>query len=358
MPAGAAQAFNANAPPHDHHSQNYFSRSHSNKRLPDPVELTNRLEEARSSAKLLEQVVACTPPAEVLSNELIMEFADRCLSASRSIQGYMTSTNPAPDNETMESMIDTNEQLQTALNQHQRAVLNARKHLGLGERSNSHTPANDAMFVAPPSGPPSTWQNPSAASSSSRSNLNFTPPPTTQQRMPSPPSGKGKGPAGWEPSPPGAGPSRSTNGTPPGPPPSHGYGTSSYGEDNEDPFRDPTPEPPRGAQSGSGSSNQPPRLAIDSFHPGFGSGGSTQSYLGRQDSAMDKVQMHGASGAAPEVVSPVSEGTNTLGSTNAPGPGGRESLNQTQPGGRYEVDDEDDDRYDATPKKDGKVFRY
>lgn len=354
---------------HDPHSQNYFSRSHSSKRLPDPVELANRLEEARTSAKLLEQVVACTPPAEVLSNDLIKEFADRCLSASRSLQGYMRSTDPAPDNETMESLIDTNEQLQTALNQHQRAVLNARKHLGLGERSNNHTPSNDAMSgaVPPPPGPPPTWQNQSTAPSSSRSNLNSTPPPTDHNRAPSPPSGKGKGPAGWEPSPPGARPSRSTNGTPPGAPSSHSYGTNNrYDNDNEDPFRDPTPEPPRGgggggAQSGSGSSNQqPPRLAIDSYHPGFGAGVPTQSYLGRQDSAMDNVQMHGGSGAAAsDVVSPVSEGTNTLGSSTFGPVGG--SSGQAQTGGRNgadDGDDDDEDRYGATPKKDGQVFRY
>jgi hypothetical protein len=108
--------------------------------LPDPVELASRLEEARTSAKLLEQVVMNTPPAEMLQNELIREFADRCQSASRSIQGYMTAENPTPDNETMESLIDTNEQLQTALNQHRRAVLNARKQLGLNERTPDEFP--------------------------------------------------------------------------------------------------------------------------------------------------------------------------------------------------------------------------
>ncbi|KAG5942495.1 hypothetical protein E4U53_007235 [Claviceps sorghi] len=114
------------------HSQSYFSKSHTNNRLPDAVELASRLEEARTSASLLEQVVMNTPASEMLQNELIKEFADRCLSASRSLQGYMVSENPAPDNDTMESLIDTNEQLQTALNQHQRAVLKARKQLGLG----------------------------------------------------------------------------------------------------------------------------------------------------------------------------------------------------------------------------------
>lgn len=104
------------------------------------------MEEARTSAKLLEQVVMNTPSNEMLNNDLIKEFADRCRGASRSIQGYMQIDNPSPDNETMESLIDTNEQLQTALNQHQRAVLSARKAMGLGERQ-------DTAAGAPPDVP-------------------------------------------------------------------------------------------------------------------------------------------------------------------------------------------------------------
>lgn len=80
-----------------------------------------------------------TPATEMLNNDLIKEFANRCQSASRSIQGYMT-CEPGPDNDTMESLIDTNEQLQTALNQHQRAVLNARKQFGLGAETPAATP--------------------------------------------------------------------------------------------------------------------------------------------------------------------------------------------------------------------------
>lgn len=83
-----------------------------------------------------------TPTNEMMDNDLIKEFADRCLSASRSIQGYMVSTDPAPDNDTMESLIDTNEQLQRALSQHQRAVLGARKQLGLGERPEDISPGS------------------------------------------------------------------------------------------------------------------------------------------------------------------------------------------------------------------------
>ena len=121
-------------------NQNYFARAHTNNRLPDTVELASRLEEARTSAKLLEQVVMNTPPADINNDELIREFADRCLSASRSLQGYMVSENPAPDNDTMESLIDTNEQLQTALNQHKRAVLSARKQVNPDAETPSPSP--------------------------------------------------------------------------------------------------------------------------------------------------------------------------------------------------------------------------
>jgi len=41
----------------------------------------------------------------------------------------MTAQNPAPDVDTMESLIDTNEQLQKALNLHHRAILRAKKQL-------------------------------------------------------------------------------------------------------------------------------------------------------------------------------------------------------------------------------------
>ncbi|CEJ91429.1 hypothetical protein VHEMI07140 [[Torrubiella] hemipterigena] len=144
VPMRHPQPFVPMSPSGNQRDQTYFSRSHRNNRLPDAVELASRLEEARTSAKLLEQVVMNTPTAEILDNELIKEFADRCLSASRSIQGYMVATDPAPDNETMESLIDTNEQLQTALNQHQRSVLSARKNLGLNERQEDESqPASD-----------------------------------------------------------------------------------------------------------------------------------------------------------------------------------------------------------------------
>jgi len=248
-----------NAPPFDgrQQQQDYFSRSHSNKKIPNPVELANRLEEARTSAKLLEQVVGCTPPAEILSNDLIKEFADRCLSASRSIQGYM-SAEPAPDNDTMESLLDTNEQLQRSLNQHQRAVLQAKKHLGLGEPRNSGSPTGgphpgvqDPTQVSGGAGP---WQP--SPDSATATPANFGPPPSLPDRKPVGGSnGKGKSTeSAWDRSA-AAGPSRSNNATP-----------QQHADDDGDPFRDPAPEP-------SSSRNQAPgdlpSLPFEPFHPGF-----------------------------------------------------------------------------------------
>ncbi|KAK0612312.1 hypothetical protein B0T17DRAFT_543225 [Bombardia bombarda] len=286
----AYQAPGSTAAPNPH-SQNYFSRAHSNKTLPNAVELANRLEEARTSAGLLEQVVACTPPSEVLSNDLIREFADRCLSASRSIQGYMTAENPAPDNDTMESLIDTNEQLQQALNHHQRAMLNAKKQLGLGERSNDPSPSppsvNDHTRPHQTGGP---WQPPAVDSASSPQPPRINAPPIPSRKG----NGKGKATADMWDTAAAAGPSRSSTGTP--------------RHDEDDPFRDPQPESSAssarrvaggsgpgsgGGGGGAGGSDDTPRYAYEPFHPGFGS------------SALQHKDRDG--GAPPDPVTPVSD---------------------------------------------------
>ncbi|MCJ1475587.1 hypothetical protein MMC13_004250, partial [Lambiella insularis] len=131
-----APPFDPNQPynshqPFDPNQANYFARNHSRQRgLPPPHELASRIEEAKTSGKLLLQVVQSTPPNEILNNELIREFADRCQSASRSIQGYINSDNPAPDEDTLLTLIETNDQLSMAMSKHQRAVLQARKVTG------------------------------------------------------------------------------------------------------------------------------------------------------------------------------------------------------------------------------------
>ncbi|KAL2136813.1 hypothetical protein VTI74DRAFT_1027 [Chaetomium olivicolor] len=251
-----------NAPPFNPQpaqTQQSYSRPAASKRLPDPVELANRLEEARTSAKLLEQVVACTPPSEVLSNDLIKEFADRCTAASRSIQGYMSCEDPAPDNDTMESLIDTNEQLQQALNQHHRAVLQAKKQLNHSDtRSSNSSPASRQTQQLPSQSRP-------------------LPPRPTRNAIPgrSTSTGNGKGKATLDvyDSSPVAGPSRSASGTP------HRDLDPDSDSEGQDPFRDPPPEKQASASSSKPRplSDGPPFLSFEPFHPGFGGAGSSSS---------------------------------------------------------------------------------
>ncbi|TGO19538.1 hypothetical protein BPAE_0339g00080 [Botrytis paeoniae] len=231
--------------------QNYFGRNHHTHRLPPPHELSSRIEEARTSAKLLSQVVQSTPPSELLANELIREFADRCQSASRSVQAYMVSENPAPDNDTMETLIETNEQLSKAMNQHQRAVLHARKLMGLGN-GDSTPPAGTSSGLTPPPGPP-----------------------PNQVSKPVPSNGK--------------------RSVPPIPPPGD-IAPMDDEDDERNPFSDPEPNSSRRPPF---PSDAPPKttgqfndtLGVEPYHPGFK---ETKSYVGRQDSSIGNVTMHAA----------------------------------------------------------------
>lgn len=264
-------------------------------RLPNPVELANRLEEAKTSAGLLTQLVANTPSTEVIDNDLVKEFADRCLSASRSIQGYMTADNPGPDNETMESLIDVNEQLQQALNNQKRAILSARKELGIDGRSQNPSPQ-----------PPETNDHNRPPLPTGSGSFAGAPPAPRKN------NGKGKGrqsqgPADLVPPPPGPPPGRQQ-------PESGLTGLVSPISDDEDGERNPFKDPVAGgSSSAAGKSTAPggkasasggpplmeqPNLEYEPFHPGFSK--PTQSYLGRQDSAMGKIQMHGAGSGSPE----------------------------------------------------------
>ena len=111
--------------PTTHARSRRSTRSHG---LPAPEELAQRVEEARTSAKLLQQLVASTPQAELRDNELIREFADRCQAAQRSVQGYVAADGPAaPDDDTMQTLIETAELLSLALSKHSRALLQARR---------------------------------------------------------------------------------------------------------------------------------------------------------------------------------------------------------------------------------------
>lgn len=107
--------------------------------MPPPEELSARISEAKNSANLLLQFVQSTPPVEILDNELMREFSQRCQNASGAMQNYIHAKNPAPDEDTLLTLIETNDELSVALSKHQRAILNARKALG---SPNSQTPAD------------------------------------------------------------------------------------------------------------------------------------------------------------------------------------------------------------------------
>ncbi|KAJ5161761.1 hypothetical protein N7492_007153 [Penicillium capsulatum] len=109
------------------------------KTLPDQGELAARVEEAKNSAKLLTQFVQTTPQAEMEDNDLIKEFVDRCRTSSRLIQTYIHSTNPVPDEDTLLTLIECNDEISVALSQQQRAMLKARKSRATSTPDSSNT---------------------------------------------------------------------------------------------------------------------------------------------------------------------------------------------------------------------------
>ncbi|KAK1062291.1 hypothetical protein LTR74_010387 [Friedmanniomyces endolithicus] len=98
--------------------------------LPPPFELASRVEEARNTAKILMQLIQTTPPDEMMHNELIREFSERCQSAQKSMHIYIGCDSPPPDDDTLQTLIETNEQLSLASSRYQRAILAARRAAG------------------------------------------------------------------------------------------------------------------------------------------------------------------------------------------------------------------------------------
>ena len=170
----------------------------------------------------------------------------------------MIAENPSPDNDTMETLIETNEQLSKAMSQHQRAVLQARKAAGLN--GGITPPLQVESGFVPPPGPPPNLSKPSA-------------------------------------------PVRKAVGTAPQIPPPGDYApTGSDDEDDarpgKDPFADPkksvtkTHNPPFPRDEPANATGQfDDRLGIEPYHPGFR---ETRSYVGRQDSSLGKATMHAA----------------------------------------------------------------
>ncbi|KAF4535591.1 GAT domain-containing protein [Lasiodiplodia theobromae] len=238
--------------------------------LPSPSELAARIEEARTSAKLLLQLIQSTPPEELGSNDLVKEFGERCQQAQRSIQNYIntaTEDSTQADDETMLTLIETNEQLSLALTKHQRAYLAARR---TNSSSNLHNNGVTSSSTPTPTPPP-----PAAA---------VVPPPAATPPL-SP---------------------EQTYAPPPNPPPhlqqSLAARESRDSPEADDPFSD------------SHAANQPHPLEPQHYGTsGIRPGNdfqSTPSYLHRQESADVNRTMHGAAtGPEPEVpdVSPVEE---------------------------------------------------
>ena len=253
--------------------------------LPPPVELAGRIEEARTSAKLLLQLVQSTPPDELISNDLVKEFAERCTSAQRSIQGYIACDNPTPDDDTMLTLIETNEQLSLAASKHQRAILQARRTIGA-------SPSPPAQQT-PPLLPPANNAQPGVLANSYE-------PPTLPRRndVPSPIDPVPRHP--YDPL-----PNTTSYGVPPSQAPAVQSTNSSslpsslqaapyrqssvpQQQQDENPFADhytSTYTPPTNPRlNGYGGSP-------DSYHPGYQ---STPSYIHRQESAANNLTMHGA----------------------------------------------------------------
>jgi hypothetical protein len=277
------------------------------KGLPPPIELAGRIEEARTSAKLLLQLVQSTPANELIGNELVKEFAERCTAAQRSVQGYIACDNPAPDDDTMLTLIETNEQLSLAASKHQRAVLQARRLHGPSpsppiSQTNSNVPAGVPSQSYGTAGLPPRNDAPSLPPlSASTTEQTYVPPPASGYV--SPPSSTYSPPPVQSYAPPtqnfSTGPSQSY--APPASsagyknddlslPPSLQAGATRPREtstsNDDDPFAD---HHSAGALPNSSSNGYggPP----DPYHPGFQ---STPSYLGRQESSSNNLTMHGA----------------------------------------------------------------
>lgn len=264
--------------------------------LPPPVELAGRVEEARTSAKLLLQLVQSTPANELLGNDLVKEFSERCMAAQRSVQGYINCDNPAPDDDTMLTLIETNEQLSLAASKHQRAILQARRLQG---PTPSPPPPNiNSNYQPPPIAAPTPIPVPAPVPAAT-----YSPPPQPPPRNEAPMlppidmGGKDYNP-----------PATMQKTELPLPPAlqagGNRYSASNYSPEDDNPFADhhssypapsgALPQAPRHADNEDNYTNSygqnKDSLAAD--HPGYQ---STPSYLNRQESSANNLTMHGAS---------------------------------------------------------------
>ena len=254
------------------------------KGLPPPIELAGRIEEARTSAKLLLQLVQSTPANELIGNELVKEFAERCTAAQRSVQGYIACDNPSPDDDTMLTLIETNEQLSLAASKHQRAILQARRAIGASPSPPvpGNTYNNNNYSALPTRAPPpaTTSSPPPAQPTAPQSEIPTLPSLGLESNEPKPNMA-----AGYKkddlPLPPAlqAGPGRPRS------------NSNAAQEPEDDPFADHhTYAAPAGAPPGQSGASAP----VNGYTPYRQSYQPTPSYLGRQESAANNITMHGA----------------------------------------------------------------
>lgn len=268
--------YNPNNPPLAPSQQEPNQRVFGKNRLPPLDELATRIEEAKNTAKILLQLVQSTPTEDITANDLIKEFAERCQTAQRSMQEYINCDSPPPEDDTLQTLIEVNEQLSLALSRHQRAVLAARR--SAGTATPSPNPSQNSAYPPPP---PQQQQTQYAEP------VNLLAPviPARPTAEPSTSSF----------------PDFETFEAPPGPPPSKvaAYPSAEPQYQSYNPFADPaTPsssfaQPQTQTYHGdlgpSQSTASPPRPSLgDAYYQGV-----TPSYMGRQASAADGLTMHG-----------------------------------------------------------------
>ncbi|CAK7223063.1 hypothetical protein SBRCBS47491_005074 [Sporothrix bragantina] len=126
-------------------SRGPYERGHSSAAtLPKPSELRRRLREAKTTASVLADVVNTTTPAALLKHDLADDLSARCRRATNQVLEYLNTRDPIPDNNEMADLLATHEVLEQTLHHYHRAVLEARKSLGVGESrrpADGHVPA-------------------------------------------------------------------------------------------------------------------------------------------------------------------------------------------------------------------------
>jgi hypothetical protein len=238
------------------------------KHLPAPQELASRIEEAKTSAKLLQQLVQSSAQSELQSNDLIKEFVDRCQSAQKSIQGYISADSPPPDDDTMQTLIETTELLSLALSKHSRALLQARRALG---QTTSPSPPVNSGFPPPPV---ASTANPAVSATYTPSGLSptsgYSPPPLPPSSMRNALDRRQVPTHSYSPLP--EPPHNNENDAP----------QQTHDPSYDNPFADTHEEPNPALPARPGTYNNP-----------------TASYVRRQDSAEENLTMHGGRTSQP-----------------------------------------------------------